>query len=120
MAMMKTVFTTAPRKFTNRQAASRQYPLAFMCEWAQAVLDGDTGDLLEYQQLIKKPKYKGVWRKSFAKEIRQLAYTTKTIAFVTKHQIPHGVKKGNNIWTNCMRLPFGKGQSQPNSDHSGR
>ena len=64
-----------------------------MCEWAQAVLDDDTGDLLEYRQLIKNPKYKEVWSKSFAKEIRRLADTMKTIAFVAKHQIPHGRRK---------------------------
>ena len=93
VAMAKTAWATAPRKFSNRQAASRQYPLAFMCEWAQAVLDNDTGDLLEYQQLIKNTKEKEVWSKSFAKEIRRLADTTKTIAFVAKHQIPHWRRK---------------------------
>jgi hypothetical protein len=50
----------APQKFTTKQASARQYPLAFMCKWAQAVLDDDTGDLLEYRQLIKNPKYKEV------------------------------------------------------------
>ena len=91
--MTKSAFATAPRKFSNKQAASQQYPLAFMCEWAQAVLDDDTGDLLEYRQLIKNPKYKEVWSNSFAKEIRRLADTTKTIAFVSKHQIPQGRRK---------------------------
>ena len=83
----------APQKFTNKQASARQYPLAFLNKWAQAVLDDDTGDLLEYRQLIKNPKYKGVWSRLFAKEIRRLADTTKTIAFVTKHQIPHWRQK---------------------------
>jgi hypothetical protein len=64
-----------------------------MCEWAQAVLDNDTGNLLEYRLLIKNPKYKEVWSKSFAKEIRRLADTTKTIVFVAKHQIPHWRQK---------------------------
>ena len=64
-----------------------------MCEWAQLVLDEDTGDFLEYRQLIKNPKYKEVWSKSFAKDIWWLADTTKTISFVTKHQIPHWRRK---------------------------
>ena len=38
----------APQKFTNKQASARQYPLAFLNKWAQAVLDDDTGELLEY------------------------------------------------------------------------
>ena len=93
IAMTKSAFATAPRKLSNRQAAARQYPLAFMCEWSQAVLDDDTGDLLEYRQLIKNPKYKEVWSKSFSKEIQRLEDTTKTIAFVAKHQIPQGRRK---------------------------
>ena len=93
IAMTKSAFAIAPRKMSNRQAAARQYPLAFMYKWAQSVLDDDTGDLLEYQQLIKNPKYREVWSKSFAKEIRRLADTTKTIAFVAKHQIPQGRRK---------------------------
>ena len=90
IAMTVSAFATAQRKFSNKQAASQQYPLAFMCEWAQAASDDDTGDLLEYRQFIKHPKYREVWSKSFAKEIRRLADTTKTIAFVAKHQIPQG------------------------------
>ena len=93
IAMTKSEFATAPRKFSNKQAASQQYPLAFMCEWAQAVLDDETGELLEYRQLIKYPKQKDVWSKSFATEIRRYADTTKTIAFVIKHQIPHWRRK---------------------------
>jgi hypothetical protein len=37
-----------PRLFTNQQAASRKYPLQFLCNFANAVLDDKTGDLLEY------------------------------------------------------------------------
>jgi hypothetical protein len=37
-----------PRLFTNQQAASRKYPLQFLCDLANAVLDDETGDLLEY------------------------------------------------------------------------
>ena len=72
---------TAP--FTARQAASRKYPLQFPCDLAYAVLDGETGDLLEYRHLMKHPKYKDVWTKSFGTEIRRLATTTETI-FLSK------------------------------------
>jgi hypothetical protein len=87
------VNTMAPQKFTTKQASARQYPLAFMCKWAQAVLDEDTGESLEYRQLMKDSKHKDVWTTSFAKEIQRLTDTTKTIAFVTKQQIPHWRRK---------------------------
>ena len=44
--------------FSPRQAASQTFPLQFLCDLAYAVLDDDTGDLLEYRHLIKHPKYK--------------------------------------------------------------
>jgi hypothetical protein len=47
-----------PRLFTNQQAASRRYPLQFLCNFANAVLDDETGNLLEYRHLHKHPKYK--------------------------------------------------------------
>jgi hypothetical protein len=37
--------------FTARQAASRQYPLQFLCSLAYSVLDDKTQDLLEYRHL---------------------------------------------------------------------
>ncbi len=46
--------------FTAKQAASRKYPLQFLCDLAYAVLDNETGDLLEYRHLMKHPKYKDV------------------------------------------------------------
>jgi len=69
--------------FTARQAASRKYHLQFLCDLAYAVLDNETGDLLKYRHLMKHPKYKDVWTKSFGTEIRRLATTTETIVFIT-------------------------------------
>ena len=74
--------------FTPQQAASRKYPLQFLCDLAYAVLDDKTGDLLEYHHLMKHPKYKDVWTKSFGTEIRHLATTTETIFFIKKDEIP--------------------------------
>jgi hypothetical protein len=54
--MMEITGYTAP--FTARQAASHQYPLQFLCDFAYANLDDNTGDLLEYCHLIKHPKYR--------------------------------------------------------------
>ena len=86
---------TAP--FSPRQAASRTFPLQFLCDLAYAVLDDDTGDLLEYRHLIKHPKYKDTWSNSFGKEIRRLATTTETIFFISKTDIPQD-RKGDETY----------------------
>ena len=51
--MMEIPGYTTP--FSPKQAASRTSPLQFLCNLAYAVLDDDTGDLLEYRHLIKHP-----------------------------------------------------------------
>jgi len=84
--MMEIPGYTTP--FSPKQAASRTSPLQFLCDLANAVLDDDTGDLLEYRHLIKHPKYKDTWSNSFEKEIRLLATTTETIFFINKTDIP--------------------------------
>ena len=38
-------------------AAARQFPLQVFAEMANAVLDKETGEMLEYRQLLKNPKY---------------------------------------------------------------
>ena len=40
---------------TARQTSSRQYPLEFLTEYANVVLDPSTGELLEYCHLIQNP-----------------------------------------------------------------
>jgi hypothetical protein len=56
--------------FTPQQAASGTFPLQFLCDFAYAVLDDDTRDLLKYCHLIQHPKYKDTWSNSFGTEIR--------------------------------------------------
>jgi hypothetical protein len=86
LQMIETPGYTAP--FTPAQASYCKYPLQFLCNFAYAVLNNDTGDLLEYRHLIKHPKHKDIWSQSFGKEIRCLATTTKAIFFVNKQEIP--------------------------------
>jgi hypothetical protein len=81
------------KPFSNQQAASRKYSLQFLCDFASAVLDGETGDLLEYHHLLRHPKYRNVWSKLFGTEIRWLATTTEMIAFMSKDMIPHNKHK---------------------------
>jgi hypothetical protein len=87
--------------FTARQAASRKYPLQFLCDLTYAVLDAETGNLLEYHHLMKHPKYKDVWTKSFGTEIRHLATTTETTFFVKKDEIPDD-RKGNETYARIV------------------
>lgn len=78
-----------------KQAAARRYPLQFLVDMAVAVLDDETGELLEYRHLIQCPKYKKDWGNSFGNEVGRLAQGipgrntgTNTIYFIYKHDIP--------------------------------
>ena len=55
------ILDVANTPFSARITSSRKYPLQFLTEYANALLDGDTGKLLEYRHLVKRPKYKRDW-----------------------------------------------------------
>ena len=70
---------------------SRRFP----SDMLNAILDNDTGELMEYQYLMKKPKYRNLYGNSYAKEIGRLAQVmpgqvtgTNTIFFVYKKDVP--------------------------------
>ncbi len=44
-----------------------------MCEYANAALDGETGEFLQYSHLINSPKYKKEWFISAGNEVGRLA-----------------------------------------------
>ena len=50
---------------TPQSTKSRKFPSKFFTKIANAVLDGDTSELLEYRYLMKHPKYKAIWGESF-------------------------------------------------------
>ena len=59
-----------------------------------AVLDKDTGELMEYRRLMKNPKYRPLYRNSYAKELGRLAQGmpgladgTNTICFIPKKDV---------------------------------
>jgi hypothetical protein len=62
--------------FTARQVAP---PPISMCK---------LGNLLKYRHLMKDPKYKDIWTKSFGTEIPLLTKTTETIFLIRKEDIP--------------------------------
>ena len=77
------------------KAATRRYPLLFLCDLANAVLGGNMGEMLEYCHLITCPKYKEVWGNAYGKEIGRLAQGipgkvegTNTLFFVDKSEVP--------------------------------
>ena len=56
-----------------RQAASQKYTMQLLCELTGTVLYKETGDLLEYQQLIQHPEHQEFWGAHHGKEIGRLA-----------------------------------------------
>ena len=85
----------AAMEVSAKQAASRRYPLQFLCDLANTVLDGDTGEMMEYRHLIARPKYKEVWGDAFGKEVGRLAQGipgkvegTDTLFFINKDEVP--------------------------------
>eukprot|EP00956_Cyclotella_meneghiniana_P017716 scaffold29109_cov56-Cyclotella_meneghiniana.AAC.5 len=68
---------------------------------AMAVLDEDTGNLLNYRQLLRHPKYKAQWKVSSANEFGRLANgvggrikkPTNTIRFIREQDVPKDRRK---------------------------
>jgi hypothetical protein len=79
MDVMLTVMQLTSPVLNPKRLASRKYPLEMLCEFANAVMDDETGDMLEYRQLIKRPKFRDTWSKAFGKEIGRLAQGQKGI-----------------------------------------
>ena len=80
---------------TPRNLASQKFPMKLLCKIAVAVLDGSTGELLEYRHLRINPQYRQLWGKSFGNEIGRLAQGmpnrfdgTDTMFFIDKNKIP--------------------------------
>ena len=92
-----------------RGAAPRKYPLKFICQYENVVLDGGMVDLLEYRHLIKWSKYKYIWGASFGNEIGLLAQGipvrvegTNTMSFINNQKVPQDcVKEVTYGWIVC-------------------
>ena len=59
----------APQKLAPKRLAQRRFPL----EIISAVLDEDTGKLMEYRKLMKKTKYRNLYHNSYANKIGRLS-----------------------------------------------
>jgi hypothetical protein len=82
------ITTTVTNTVTPQMAASRKYPMKLLCDYTNAVIDNKTGEIMEYQHLLKDPKHREWWQRSFSKEIWRLATTTETIKLLVKTEIP--------------------------------
>ena len=77
--------------FSPKRAASRKYPK----EALAAVLNEETGELMEYRHLIANPKYRPIWKPAYGKEIGRLAQGipgvvegTNTMVFIPRNEVP--------------------------------
>ena len=68
-------------------------PRRFPPEFLAAVLNEETGELMDYRRLIGNPKYRKVWQTSYGNEVGQLAQGmpgrvegTDTIFFIHKNE----------------------------------
>ena len=84
-----------PYQIDPQKSASRKYSLKLFCEFAGAVLDEETGDLLEYRHLIKHSNHKKVWGGAFGNKVGRLAQGlpcivkgTDTLNLIFKNKIP--------------------------------
>jgi hypothetical protein len=82
------------------QLAQRQFPLQVLCEVAGAVMDDETGELMDYKQLMKHAKYKQTWGRAFGNKIGRLAQgipgrvkRTNAFFFIKQNQIPMDRRK---------------------------
>ena len=56
--MLMRVAEVAMGGISMAQSVRRKFPIRFLAEYANAVLDEETSELLEYRHLIKHPKHK--------------------------------------------------------------
>jgi hypothetical protein len=78
-----------------RKLAQRKFLSQLLLEMVNAVMDLETGDMMEYRHLLKNPKYRDTWSKAFGKEIGRLAQGqegivegTDALEFISKDQVP--------------------------------
>ena len=81
--------------YVNVRPPPKQAKLEVHTDVANAVLDHETGKMMNYRDLLRHPKYREDWSKSSANEFGRLAQGvgdrvegTDTIFFIHKHEVP--------------------------------
>ena len=92
--------TISQFQLSPRIIASRRFPVDML----NAVLNKEMGELMEYRQVMKCPKYRKLYAKSYSKELGQLAQGipgvvngTNTILFINKTDVPAERQKDANM-----------------------
>ena len=66
LACIKTHVKVTQKTISPCQLSGETFPT----EMLNAVLNKDTGNLMEMRQFLQNPKYSKLWRKSYTKELR--------------------------------------------------
>ena len=89
------------------------------CELTGAVLDEETGYLLEYRHLVKHPNHKKVWGGAFGKEMGRLSQGlpsitegTDTLNFIFKNEIP--ADRSKDVKYACIVCNYRLEKKDPN------
>ena len=76
-----------------------------------AVLNEDTGELMEYRHLIRDPKYREMWGQAYGNELGRLAQGmegrvkgTNKILFIPKKRLTCGKMERCDVWTHSGKL----------------
>ena len=82
---------TCQTSFSARALTTRRFPKEVLA----AVLNKETGELMEYRHLVGNPKYRKTWQKSYGDEVGRLAQGmpervegTDTLFFIRKIDVP--------------------------------
>eukprot|EP00804_Cyclotella_cryptica_P002957 CCRYP_013294-RA/>CCRYP_013294-RA protein AED:0.17 eAED:0.16 QI:0/0/0/1/1/1/2/0/794 len=85
------ILSTHHNGITASQATQQCYPTDML----HAVLNDETGELMEYRHLLSNPKYHDTWKNAYGKELGRLAQGipgivkgTNTIVFIHKTTVP--------------------------------
>ena len=98
-----------------RTLASSNFPRHML----NAVLNEDTGELMEYRHLIRDPKYREIWEQSYGNELGRLEKCmegrvngTNTILFIAKEYLPADIWK--DVRYGCIVVSYCPEKSDPN------
>ena len=65
LACIQTYTEVTHKPINTARLAQQKFPTKMI----NAVLNKDTGDLMEMRQLLRNPKYANLWEKSYTKEL---------------------------------------------------
>jgi hypothetical protein len=114
LACIKTYTEVTQKPIQASSLAQRKFP----SEILNAVLNKDTGELMEMRQLLRNPKYSDPWGKSYTKELRRLAQGilgtkgTDTIVFIKYNEIP--LDQRRNVTYGKMVVTYWPEKDDPN------